>query len=50
MAMTLRVYEVDRYGAVQRVLREEAEVAPLETVEPTSVYPACECDQCTRPS
>ncbi|MES9589357.1 MULTISPECIES: hypothetical protein [unclassified Streptomyces] len=27
-------------------VRPEAEVSPLETVEETSAYPACECDQC----
>ncbi|MEU2837213.1 hypothetical protein ABZ776_08950 [Streptomyces sp. NPDC007076] len=43
--MTIKVYEVDRHGRT-RVVRPEAEVSLLETVEETSAYPACECDQC----
>ncbi|MET8172680.1 hypothetical protein [Streptomyces clavifer] len=45
MTMTMKVYEVDRWGAV-RVLREEAEVVPLIEVEPTSVLPPCKCPRC----
>ncbi|GAA2985450.1 hypothetical protein GCM10010447_12750 [Streptomyces fulvorobeus] len=47
--MTIKVYEVDRYGGT-RIVRPEAEVVPLETAEPSSAYPACKCDECTRPS
>jgi len=43
--MTMKVYEVNRYGSV-RVVRPEAEVVPLKTAEPPSVYPACQCDRC----
>lgn len=49
MAMTMKVYEVNRDGGI-RVLRPEAEVVPLETAEPSSVYPACQCDKCAAPS
>ncbi|MFB6987796.1 MULTISPECIES: hypothetical protein [unclassified Streptomyces] len=45
MAMTIKVYEVNREGTV-RVVRPEAEVAPLKTVDQSSAYPDCECDQC----
>ncbi|WP_405391038.1 hypothetical protein OG596_26215 [Streptomyces sp. NBC_01102] len=46
--MTLRVYEVDRYGTTVRVVRPEAEVVPVEVVETKAAFPACQCDQCTR--
>ncbi|WP_406386952.1 hypothetical protein [Streptomyces sp. NBC_01618] len=45
MTMTIKVYEVDRYGRT-RVVRPEAEVVPLKTVDQSSAFPACECDQC----
>lgn len=45
MTMTIKVYEVNREGTV-RVVRPEAEVTPLKTVDQTSAYPACECDRC----
>lgn len=45
MAMTLKVYEVNREGSV-RVLREEVEVVPLEQPEASHGYPACQCTQC----
>lgn len=48
MGMTLKVYEVDRQG-LTRVLRSEAEVVPVETVDETSAFPDCECPQCVRP-
>lgn len=43
--MTLKVYEVNRTGTV-RVLREEAEVVPLDEPEYTHQFPACECPIC----
>jgi hypothetical protein len=45
MAMTIKVYEVNREG-VTRVVRPEAEVTPLKTVDQSSAYPACECKRC----
>lgn len=48
--MTLKVYEVDRFGRTVRVVQPEAEVVPLETAEPTCAFPACKCVQCTAPS
>ncbi|MBK5994891.1 hypothetical protein JHN53_25260 [Streptomyces sp. MBT58] len=45
MPMTLKVYEVNRAG-VTRVVREEAEVVPLERPEATHQFPACECPEC----
>ncbi|MFJ8844365.1 hypothetical protein ACIRFF_15835 [Streptomyces cyaneofuscatus] len=45
MPMTLKVYEVNRTGAV-RVLREESEVKPLEGPEFSHEFPACECPTC----
>ncbi|MFB7007906.1 MULTISPECIES: hypothetical protein [unclassified Streptomyces] len=45
MPMTIKVYEVDRYGKT-RVVRPEAEVVPAKTVDQSSAYPDCECDQC----
>ncbi|CAH9416337.1 hypothetical protein ABZ771_33480 [Streptomyces globisporus] len=45
MAMTLKVYEVNRTGTV-RVLREEAEVIPFERPEVSHEFPACECPTC----
>lgn len=47
--MTLKVYEVNR-GGVARVLREEAEVKPLERPEATHQFPACECANCKPPA
>ncbi len=44
--MTLKVYEVDRYGRT-RVVRPKGEVVPAETVELSAEYPACQCDRCT---
>ncbi|XUZ24762.1 hypothetical protein ACQVDT_07245 [Streptomyces sp. RMIT01] len=49
MAMTLKVYEVDR-GGVTRVLREEAEVVPLTEPEASHQFPACECSECGAPA
>ncbi|MGW7231405.1 hypothetical protein [Streptomyces cyaneofuscatus] len=46
MPMTLKVYEVNRTGAV-RVLREESEVTPLEGPEFSHEFPDCECPACT---
>ncbi|MDQ0795560.1 hypothetical protein [Streptomyces sp. B1I3] len=46
MAMTMKVYEVDRYGNTVRVVQPETEVVPLERPESTDRYPACECAQC----
>ncbi|MGW7589531.1 hypothetical protein [Streptomyces rubiginosohelvolus] len=45
MAMTLKVYEVNRTGTV-RVLREEAEVIAFERPEVSNEFPACECLTC----
>lgn len=42
MAMTIKVYEVDRAGIV-RVLRPRTEVVPVEIVEQRAAYPPCEC-------
>lgn len=49
MAMTMKVYEVNRNGGI-RVLQPEAEVVPLEIAEPSCVFPPCKCVQCTEPS
>ncbi|MER6103634.1 hypothetical protein ABT115_15250 [Streptomyces sp. NPDC001832] len=43
--MTIKVYEVNREGTV-RIVRPEAEVTPLKTVDQSSAFPACECNQC----
>lgn len=48
--MTLKVYEVDRYGNTVRVVRPEAEVVPVEVVEPKFAFPACQCGRCARPA
>ncbi|OKJ31527.1 hypothetical protein AMK22_25995 [Streptomyces sp. CB01580] len=45
MSMTIKVYEVDRYGRT-RVVRPKAEVVPAETVELSAEFPACRCDRC----
>ncbi|WP_222723391.1 hypothetical protein [Streptomyces sp. wa22] len=45
MAMTMKVYEVNRDGGI-RVLQPEAEVIPLERPETTDRFPACECPRC----
>ncbi|MFD9952489.1 hypothetical protein [[Kitasatospora] papulosa] len=45
MAMTMKVYEVNRYGGI-RVLRPEGEVTPLKAVEKSSAYPSCQCPRC----
>lgn len=45
MGMTIKVYEVNREGTV-RVVRPEAEVVPLKTVDQSSAFPACQCDEC----
>ncbi|WYB31058.1 hypothetical protein V6574_16325 [Streptomyces sp. SM1P] len=42
--MTIKVYEVNREG-VTRVVREEAETAPLDQPEATHQFPASECPQ-----
>ncbi len=46
MTMTLKVYEVDRYGRTTRVLRPKAPVKPLKTVPVREDYPACRCSRC----
>ncbi|SBV05994.1 hypothetical protein YW3DRAFT_07292 [Streptomyces sp. MnatMP-M77] len=43
--MTIKVYEVNREGHI-RILREEAEVKPLDRPEPSDRFPACECPRC----
>ncbi|MFE7751161.1 hypothetical protein [Streptomyces sp. NPDC057428] len=48
MTMTIKVYEVNRDGGI-RVVREEAEVAPLERPAATDRFPACQCPKCTEP-
>ncbi|MFJ2292082.1 hypothetical protein ACIOG7_10275 [Streptomyces sp. NPDC087894] len=45
MTMTIKVYEVDRWGSA-RVLREKAEVPPLERPEASDRFPACQCERC----
>ncbi|MFD4024673.1 hypothetical protein ACFWRV_14275 [Streptomyces sp. NPDC058576] len=45
MAMTMKVYEVTRDG-LTRIVREEAEVVPLEQPEASHQFPACECPEC----
>ncbi|MBT2380682.1 hypothetical protein J7E90_26065 [Streptomyces sp. ISL-111] len=45
MTMTIKVYEVDREGGT-RVIRPEAEVAPLDRPEYAPEYPACKCPTC----
>ncbi|MEU3216468.1 hypothetical protein [Streptomyces sp. NPDC006971] len=45
MAMTIKVYEVDRYGRT-RVVRPKAEVVPAEMVELSTEFPVCRCDRC----
>lgn len=45
MAMTMKVYEVDREGHT-RIVREETEVVPLEQPEASHQFPACECPEC----
>ncbi|MFI9624521.1 hypothetical protein [Streptomyces sp. NPDC052042] len=47
MPMTIKVYEVDRYGRTTRTVRPKAEVVPLKDPPDTDAYPACECDQCS---
>lgn len=42
MAMTIKVYEVDRQG-LTRVLRPQAEVVPVERVDRSAAFPECEC-------
>ncbi|MEV6473862.1 hypothetical protein [Streptomyces sp. NPDC051657] len=49
MGMTLKVYEVDRSG-LTRIVRDEAEVVPLERAEASHQFPACECPECKLPS
>lgn len=44
--MTIKVYELDGKGDV-RVLRPEAPVVPLTTVEPLTAYPPCQCLRCS---
>jgi hypothetical protein len=48
MPMTIKVYEVDRYGRT-RIVRPAAEVTPAKTVESRTAYPACECPRCKKP-
>lgn len=45
--MTIKVYEVDRSGTTTRLVREEAEVVPLEQPETTFELPPCACLRCT---
>ncbi|PCG83323.1 hypothetical protein CIB93_25240 [Streptomyces sp. WZ.A104] len=45
--MTIKVYEVNRDG-LTRVVREEAEVVPLERPEASHQFPACECPSCAQ--
>lgn len=47
--MTIKVYEVDREG-LTRIVREEAEVVPLEQPEASHQFPACECPECKTPA
>ncbi|MFE1539495.1 hypothetical protein ACFW61_03410 [Streptomyces microflavus] len=43
--MTIKVYEVDAAG-ITRIVREEAEVVPLDQPEATHQFPACQCPEC----
>ncbi|MBH0245989.1 hypothetical protein ACFWGE_13750 [Streptomyces bacillaris] len=43
--MTIKVYAVNREGDV-RVLRERAEVVPLDEPDTSQRLPACGCPRC----
>ncbi|SCD32618.1 hypothetical protein GA0115234_100425 [Streptomyces sp. DvalAA-43] len=43
--MTIKVYEVDRYG-LARIIRPRAEVDPLKDPPESSKYPPCQCGRC----
>ncbi|MDT0492684.1 hypothetical protein ACPEIF_22405 [Streptomyces sp. NPDC012600] len=45
LAMTIKVYEVNRDG-ITRVLREKAEVKPLDQPEYSHQFPDCRCPRC----
>ncbi|MFD4861315.1 hypothetical protein [Streptomyces atratus] len=45
MTMTIKVYEVDRYGQT-RIRRPTTEIAPVEVVEENFVCPPCQCPKC----
>jgi len=45
MTMTIKVYEVDRYGRT-RVIRPKVEVAPVEELPTPDNFPDCQCDRC----
>ncbi|MCQ1577394.1 hypothetical protein ACWD7B_02355 [Streptomyces rubiginosohelvolus] len=47
MAMTIKVYEVDREGRTQ-VIRPESEVTPLKEPEYSHAFPACKCHICIK--
>ncbi|WP_203233201.1 hypothetical protein [Streptomyces sp. Tue 6075] len=47
MAMTIKVYEVDREGRTQ-VIRPESEVTPLKEAEYSHAFPACKCHTCVK--
>ncbi|MFJ4612189.1 hypothetical protein [Streptomyces griseus] len=49
MAMTMKVYEVNRDGPT-RIVREEAEAVALEQPEASNQFPACECPECKTPA
>ncbi|MFB6817144.1 hypothetical protein ACFCV8_21620 [Streptomyces sp. NPDC056347] len=46
MTMTIKVYEVDRYGCT-RIVKPEAEVTPVTAVPISSELPPCQCERCT---
>lgn len=45
MAMTVKVYEVNRDGGI-RVPQPKNEVVPLERPEASDRFPACQCPRC----
>ncbi|MFB6813132.1 hypothetical protein ACFCV8_01095 [Streptomyces sp. NPDC056347] len=46
MSMTIKVYEVDRYGCT-RVVKPTAEVTPADSIPASHALPPCQCTQCT---
>lgn len=46
MSMTLKVYEVDRYGRT-RIVRPKTEVTPVDFIPVCQAYPVCRCRRCT---
>lgn len=44
--MTIKVYEVDRYG-LTRVVKPTTEVPPADSIPTSHALPPCQCAQCT---